>query len=169
VSRDDLLELVRTRCWLEEVAIRESIASRSVAWEEGVLLAFHRLTRFPRPPGCSDYTLDAEWERLHFDFHKAMVSGCGSRRLVAYCEELFDKSERYRRLAAPGVPARNELEEHRGLMEACIEGDTARVVRLLQEHYGRTVDVILASGNAYLAEDGEASPGPEQAPVRSAP
>ncbi len=163
VTRGDLLELVKTRCLLEEVAIRESIRSGGASWEEGVVLSFHRLSRFPRPPGNAAYTLDAEWERLHGDFHMAMVSGCGSQRLIAYCEELFDKSERYRRLAAPGVSARNELEEHRGLMEACIEGDIDQVVRLLHDHYGRTVDIILASGSEFLAEEADQESGQEPA------
>jgi len=154
VTRADLLELVKTRCWLEEIAIRESISSGDSAWEEGVVLAYHRLSRFPRPPDESAYTLDAEWERLHADFHMALVSGCGSQRLIAYCDELFDKSERYRRLAASGVPARNERDEHRALMEAGIEGDVAKVSRLLRDHYGRTVDIILAAGSEYLVDEG---------------
>ena len=76
----------------------------------------------------------------------ALVGGCGSRWLAASCAELFDKTERYRRLAASGVPQRNELEEHRGILDASMAGNLAEVTKLLGEHYGRTVDVILSSG-----------------------
>src|SRR6201987_2510605 len=45
VSADDLLELTRTRCLINEVALRESITRGGRDWEEGVLLALHRLWR----------------------------------------------------------------------------------------------------------------------------
>src|SRR6202790_460764 len=45
VSADDLLELTRTRCLINEVALRESIARGGREWEESVLLAFHRSSR----------------------------------------------------------------------------------------------------------------------------
>ena len=52
ITLDDLDELTRTRCWLEERALRESILHRSVEWEETLVLSLHRLTRTPRrPPG----------------------------------------------------------------------------------------------------------------------
>ena len=43
-SAEELSELIRTRCWLEEIALRESIRHGDAAWEEGVLVAYHRLS-----------------------------------------------------------------------------------------------------------------------------
>lgn len=156
VSRGDLFELVKTRWLLEEVAIRESITSGSTEWEEGLVLAFHRLSRFPRSATDGSYSTDPEWEKLHRAFHVALVSGCGSKRLIAYCEELFDKAERYRRLAVSSVPERNELEEHQAIMDAALNGNIKDVVKLLREHYGRTVEVILSSEINFLPDDNEA-------------
>src|SRR6185437_118215 len=48
VSVDDLEELTRTRCWLEAIALRESIEHRTQEWEERIVLALHHLTRTPR-------------------------------------------------------------------------------------------------------------------------
>lgn len=152
VSRDDLFELVKTRCWLEEVALRESIALRSTEWEEDLVLAYHRLSRFHRPATESGPEDTAKWEELHRAFHMALISGCASRWLVGFCEELFDKTERYRRLAAYGVPERNELDEHRGIMDASIDGNVAEVAKLLREHYGRTVEIILSSDADFLRQ-----------------
>src|SRR6266576_5934453 len=45
VSADDLVELTRTRCWINEVALRDSIARGGRDWVERVLLALHRLSR----------------------------------------------------------------------------------------------------------------------------
>ena len=41
-------ELTRTRSWLYALALRESIAHGDAAWEEALVLAFHRLSRAPR-------------------------------------------------------------------------------------------------------------------------
>ena len=45
ISEQDLFELTKTRAWLYEIALRESIAHGDAAWEEGVLLAYHRLSK----------------------------------------------------------------------------------------------------------------------------
>lgn len=168
VSKDDLFELVKTRCWVEEVAIRESITNASTEWEEGLVIAFHRLSRFPRSSSDGSYSSDPEWEHLHRAFHVALISGCGSKRLVAFCEELFDKAERYRRLAASGVPERNERDEHQAIMDAALNGDTDEVAKLLREHYGRTVKVILASGIEFLASENDTEADPESGDGASA-
>lgn len=48
VSEAEFFELLKTRCWLEERALRESIQHGSIAWEEKVVLANYRLMRLPR-------------------------------------------------------------------------------------------------------------------------
>src|SRR5690606_7980773 len=65
ISRADLLELTRTRCWINEIAVRESIARGDAAWEEQLVVAYHRLWRAPRhsPEGAN--RINPGWERLH--------------------------------------------------------------------------------------------------------
>jgi GntR family carbon starvation induced transcriptional regulator len=48
MGEQDLVDLTRARCWLNELAIRKSIAHGDAAWEEQVVLSFHRLSRTPR-------------------------------------------------------------------------------------------------------------------------
>src|ERR1700749_546999 len=45
VSETELRELVTARCWIDGMAVRQSIAGHDMAWEEGLLLAYHRLSR----------------------------------------------------------------------------------------------------------------------------
>lgn len=45
VSVDELQELARTRCLVNEIAVREAILRGDAKWEEGIVLAFHRLMR----------------------------------------------------------------------------------------------------------------------------
>ena len=42
VSAADLMEITKTRGWLEEVGLCESTANRSAAWEEDLVPAHHR-------------------------------------------------------------------------------------------------------------------------------
>src|ERR1700731_3208285 len=76
VSADDLLELPRTRCWINEVALRESIARGGRDWEEGGLLALHRLSRVPIVVDNS--RMNPDFSELHRVFHAALMASCGS-------------------------------------------------------------------------------------------
>ncbi len=139
VSRDELIELIKTRCWLEGVALRESAANGDQAWEEGIVLAFHRLSRVPKTTDSDDSELNPKWEELHRAFHMTLLTACGSGLLLGYCEQLADRAKRYRQLAViVNYPERNELEEHRDLMEAMLSRKADKAVALLDAHYQRT-------------------------------
>ena len=143
ISADDLAEITRTRCWLEEIALRESIAARSTAWEEALVLAHHRLARTPRSLSDSRFEDNPAWEPLHRAFHRALISGCGSRWLLAFCEQLADQHHRYRRLSAPrAFVKRGVKSEHQQLLKAAIDGRTDEAVSLLQAHIETTARII---------------------------
>ncbi len=144
ISADDLRELIKTRCWVEAIALRESIAARTPEWEEGLVLALHRLSRVPRSLDSESHATNPEWERLHRAFHIALIRNCGSRWLLAFCEGMIDQAYRHRQLAVAKIyPERNEAEEHRAIVQAAIEGDADTAVRELESHYQRTAKIIL--------------------------
>ena len=142
-SRDDLVELVKTRCWLEAIALRESIESGGDEWEESVVLQFHRLSRVRRSSSEGTYVINPEWEARHRAFHLALLSACGSRWLLQYCAQLNDQADRYRQLAiVVSYPKRNELVEHEAIMKAATDRNADEAVRLLLAHYDRTAGLI---------------------------
>ena len=143
ICAEDLDEITKTRCWLEGLALRESIAQRSTAWEEALVLAHHRLARTPRSLSEERFEDNPEWEPRHRAFHRALIGGCGSRWLLAFCEQLADQHHRYRRLSAPRAFAKRGVDsEHRQLLEAAIEGRADDAVTLLRAHFERTAKVI---------------------------
>lgn len=150
VSEAELRELVRARCWIDGAAITESIRQFDVAWEESLVLALHRLSRVSRLESGHVATPDPTWEQLHREFHRTLVAGCGSRWIRRISEQLFDAAERYRLLAAQQIPERNELNEHKAIVEACLARNATEAVRLLEAHYGKTFSVIMGSPNAPL-------------------
>jgi DNA-binding GntR family transcriptional regulator len=143
ISSDDLIEITRTRCWLEEIALRESIAANSTEWEENLVLAHHRLARTPRSLSEDHFDDNPEWEPLHRAFHRALISGCGSRWLLSFCDQLADQHHRYRRLSAPrAFTSRGVKTEHQRLMDAAISGRADDASGLLRAHFERTAQII---------------------------
>jgi DNA-binding GntR family transcriptional regulator len=143
ISADDLAEITKTRCWLEEIALRESMAMHTTAWEEALVLAHHRLARTPRSLAEDRFEDNPLWEPLHREFHRALIGGCGSRWLLGFCEQLADQHHRYRRLSAPrAFRKRSVKSEHQALMEAALEGQTEKAIALLRTHFERTAKVI---------------------------
>jgi DNA-binding GntR family transcriptional regulator len=143
ISAEDLAEITKTRCWLEERALRESIAARSAEWEEALVLAHHRLARTPRSLSDKRFEDNPAWEPLHRAFHRALIAGCGSRWLLSFCDQLADQHHRYRRLSAPRAFLKRGVKgEHLQLMEAAIEGRADDAVALLRTHFERTAKII---------------------------
>jgi DNA-binding GntR family transcriptional regulator len=145
----ELVELTKTRCWLEEIGLRESIANGDEEWEERIVLAYHWLSRAAskeKSKGSPQYTV-REWERHHREFHIALISACGSDILLKYCAELHQQSFRYRNLAeVVEYRGMHELEEHSDLQEAVLNRDADRAVKLLKKHYEVTSEILIASG-----------------------
>ena len=46
VSKAGLIELTKTRCWVEEIALRESIEHGDDTWEEGIVLTTGKIHGF---------------------------------------------------------------------------------------------------------------------------
>lgn len=144
ISAADLGEITKTRAWLEEIALRESMAAHSTAWEEALVLAHHRLARTPRSLSESRFEDNPAWEPLHRAFHRALIAGCGSRWLLGFCEQLADQHHRYRRLSAPRAFVKRGVKaEHQQLMEAAVAGRADEAVALLRAHFERTARILL--------------------------
>jgi GntR family transcriptional regulator, carbon starvation induced regulator len=140
---DDLRSLVDTRIWAESRALSDSIAHRAKEWEERLVLAFHHLSRTPRSLDSQSFQANPAWESAHKDFHTALIAGCQSRWLLRFCADLRDQADRYRSLAArQSFPRRNELEEHRFLLNLSIDGRCDAATTALAQHYDRTLELI---------------------------
>lgn len=147
-NTEELNELTRTRCWLEEVALRESIANGDVEWEERIVLAYHWLSRAAQSTDAEARHTSAEWEEHHREFHVALISACDSSILIDFCAQLQKRTFRYRNLAeVVAYRDRHELEEHRELQEAALNRNAELAVELLTKHYTITSEIVLSTGS----------------------
>ncbi|TPK90203.1 GntR family transcriptional regulator [Mesorhizobium sp. B2-4-17] len=144
ISAAELEELTRTRCWLEERALRESIAHRTTEWEEQLVLALHRLGRASRLSPQDLSSLDPDWEKLHRTFHRVLISACRSHWLVSFCDQLSDHAYRYRQMANDGESVqRDDFAEHRLIAEYALDGNADGAVQLLIDHYQLTTALCM--------------------------
>ncbi len=147
-SGEELKELIRTRCWLEEIALRESIANGDDDWEEGLVLAFHRLARISSSKEVDASIKTTEWEQQHREYHKALLSACDSSILLGYCSQLHEKTLRYCNLAAVmEYRETHEFAEHKAMQEAALNRDADLTVKLMKAHFAVTGDIVLSSGS----------------------
>lgn len=142
VSLDELADLTKARCWANEIGLREAIKCGGDEWEEELLLAFHRLKRTERPVAAGT-ARSPKWDAAHRAFHCALIAGCGSKWHIQSCEHLFDAAERYRHVARlAGANRSNHEEEHQAIMEAALDRRTEDAVRLLNEHFNTTANLV---------------------------
>jgi GntR family carbon starvation induced transcriptional regulator len=144
LSLADLQDLTKARCWIDGMGLRQAIAIGDSAWEEGLLVSYHRLSRTPRFASEDNRTRSAAWEAAHKQFHQQLVAGCGSRWLTTISGQLFEAAERYRHLARLAGKSRVKEDEHRGIMEAALAHKPDLAVQLLALHFNKTADLVTA-------------------------
>lgn len=139
VSAEEFSELLKTRCWLEERALRESIANGSAEWEERVVLANYRLSRMPRSEASDHFVANKQWEDQHKIFHMTLISECRSSILMKFCDQLYDQNTRYRQLSgSKAYQSRDVAEEHNAICDSVLARDADLAAELLIGHYKRT-------------------------------
>ncbi|MDP9900873.1 GntR family transcriptional regulator [Variovorax ginsengisoli] len=164
VSREELMDLTRTRIEVESLALRSAIESGDLEWESGILSAFHRLSKTP-PPSTPE--LHIPWAAAHQQFHEALVAGCSSPWTRRLCRLLYDQSERYRNLAEryTSQQKRDPAIEHREMMDAAIARQADKAVALLHAHFWETTQIILQA----VFGDGGQTPAKPARKARKAP
>ena len=144
VSAAELTELTETRCWVEEIALRRSMAAATPDWEETLVVLCHRLIRTTRSASSDGYAENLEWEGVHRNFHRALLSMCGSRPLRQFCDQLADQLYRYRQLSVQKIYPRRDIDgEHQAILAAIVRDDPDAAVVALHAHYRATANVIL--------------------------
>lgn len=145
IGAGELTELTETRCWLEEIGLRRSMAAADPAWEERLVVSCHRLLRTERSASQVGYAENPAWEQVHRAFHRGLLDGCGSAPLRGFCDQLTDRLYRYRQLSVRKVYPRRDINaEHRAILDAVLAHDPDRAVAALHDHYRTTAHDILA-------------------------
>lgn len=148
MSPDGFADILYNRCFMESEALKRSIERSDEAWRERVLLSHFRLNDIDRnevEPAGSTVSL---WETAHRNFHRALISGCGSKLLQENCERLYDLNIRYRLAARRQSNARRIVsEEHDEIKTLTLKGDVEGAVQALVRHYMATGKFLFPEAN----------------------
>jgi DNA-binding GntR family transcriptional regulator len=153
LSIEDIAELTETRIQVESVAFRLAVERGDLAWETGILAAHHRLER--TPVTREDGTVNEDWAVQHRDFHQALLTGCGNRRLESVANSLRDSAELYRRWywVLTDDHQRDLAREHRQLRDLALARDADRAIEVLTEHIERAPSLLIAYAREHGVED----------------
>ncbi|WP_163847677.1 GntR family transcriptional regulator [Pseudooceanicola aestuarii] len=132
-SSQNFTEILMLRSTLEDLALRESISRATQEWEEGIVLAHHRVQR-AKATGAEDF------EEHHKQFHMALLANAQSPILLKFCSQLYDLNIRYRYLAGSALDyqRRDVAEEHAGILAAAVARDADTASERLLNHYRLT-------------------------------
>jgi DNA-binding GntR family transcriptional regulator len=146
ISAEDLKDLTEVRIEVETLCIRRAVEVGDVNWESRLVAAYHRLSRTPeRAPDDPARTND-DWAQAHAAFHLALVDGCDSPWLLRLHCQLYDQSERYRRLSVSlAKRTRNIEDEHRKIMDAMLARNAEKAIALVTAHLGATTRILLSA------------------------
>lgn len=137
-------ELAGLRLLLERHAMAQSFASGDVEWEGRVVAAHHKLevTEARMTIGRRDEA--PAWKQYDVEFHRALISACGSPVLMAAHANAFDRCLRYLMIAAC---FRGEVaaDEHRRLRDCALARDAAGAAEILEAHIAGCVAHIEAA------------------------
>jgi DNA-binding GntR family transcriptional regulator len=144
ISASDLEDLTMVRIEVESLCLRRAIEIGDVDWEARLVAAFHRLSRTPERAPTDPGRSSEDWAEAHAAFHLALVDGCASPWLLRLHGQLYDQSERYRRLSVSVArQARKIGDEHQAIMDAALARDGERAVGLLSAHMRETTSILL--------------------------
>jgi len=153
ISRADLQDLTMVRCRIEEMCLRRAIEIGDIAWESGIVAAFHRLSKSTPSNARAEWgkganSADDDWDHGHAIFHAALVAACDSPWLLRLREQLYAQSHRYQRLSLSMTsPRRDSQREHAELMDAVLRRDQDLAAKLMLEHLRRTAEIVMEALN----------------------
>ena len=152
---DEIKDLTLVRTHNDSLALQLAIERGDLAWETEIVTTHHVLARTDRRSHDDPLHIRDEWSAAHRNFHAALVAGSGVPLLIDLSRTLFDSTELYRRWSAPTPAAlkRNVPHEHELIMDAALDRDTDRAVKLLADHYHHSLEVMLSAGFVDAPED----------------
>lgn len=155
-SVEEMQDAISTRIEVETQALTAAIAQGDDNWEAQIVSTLHALNKqADRVMEGGDFW---ELEARHFQFHRTLISGCGSKWKLRFFDQLYGATERYRipaLLNQTKGPSRDIKQEHSALAEAVLDRDAKRACDLLKAHYENTGHWIAVQMNKDVIQEAD--------------
>lgn len=153
LSEPEMWDAIDTRTLIDCEALRRSIITGDDDWEAQLVSSFHALKLAVKAMSVGSCSREAEelLELRHQDFHRRLLSACGSGWLKQLSSQLYAQTERYRRPNLRGANSpykpttsgeRDVNKEHADLLDAVLERDDVKACGILTSHYKETGKMI---------------------------
>lgn len=141
----DLEDITGMRLLLECHAARLALERADLDWESRIVAAYHKLSRIEALVDDDPGRYGRPLEAYNRDFHRALISACGSRWLLTFHGMTYDQSQRYRMLAfqVHDFPREQSRREHREILEAALARDAARLTAVLTAHITKGAELYV--------------------------
>jgi DNA-binding GntR family transcriptional regulator len=151
ISAEDLRDISDLHVEFEQRAIIASVRHGDEAWEAGLVLAFHRLSKIERLSREERKQRSSEWLSAHREFHRALVAACPSRWLLRLRAQLYDHMERYRLISQRHRPlGPSKRMEHEAIRDAAIARKAELAGELLAAHLRETTETVLRHAPQFM-------------------
>ena len=154
-SYAELLDIQNARLVIESQLLREAMRVGGDEWQKQVLLTHRTLSRAPVLEQGMPQTAYEQFEAAHQEFHLALVGGSKSIWLGRFLEQLHAQVRRHQRLIVLGnrgladdrtdtallttLHSASAIEHHTVLMDAALDRDEDRALKLLHQHISITI------------------------------
>ncbi len=146
LSMDDLRDITIARMAVEIEAVTLSMQQGDPRWEGEIVSCLHQMQRH-LDQMTSLGEDNEEFDQAHRNFHMALISACGSRRLVDMAGLLYDQAHRYRRimLAESPMDIVHFAVEHRQLTDLVLARKIPQATTHLRQHLSSTFLFVYGS------------------------
>lgn len=143
MSREDLDDILMVRRTIESRALQLAMEIGSDEWEVGIVAALRRLTLVANKSFASLEERLLVVDQAHWQYHQAMIFGCGSARLTELQESFYRQGVRYRRLAFGEIKDTSAfIRGHEELTQILLARDIPAAIAALSSHIGLTADEL---------------------------
>ncbi|MDE0697241.1 MAG: GntR family transcriptional regulator [Boseongicola sp.] len=135
-TEEDLRDILLMRIETERLGLRRSLEEGDVAWESRVVATLHALTRAEAEVRDNPNDVNAlAWDEACRVATEALISACGSPRLMEMAGKFYSQSRRFRLalLREGRIDFEARLERQERLREAILARDEQAATRLLEE------------------------------------
>lgn len=134
VNLEEMSDLYSVRAMVEAEATRRAILRGGLDWLAKVMNSWEELKVLETTQSSASSLTDAGmWISAHREFHRTILSACGSPLLLRFIETLYDHSARYQSvLRGNPVFVLDSPTEHAELVEAVLRRDADKAAGIIE-------------------------------------
>jgi len=141
ISQEDIRDTYATFTAIENMALALAIEHGDDAWQANIVAELYKLSLIETKKNV-DYT---QWAERNYDFHVALIAGCGSPTLLEIRRNLYMKFDRYCRMAYQITKEDLVInhEEHKKLAQAVLAKDVRTAQKLMTHHINDAIEDVI--------------------------